>query len=437
MNGSALALIVVAQLAVLATGVRFLRTAKIAEWGMFQAAGALAAILVLSVFIFVVSEPPYVFSDFRKAYYPAGVAVLESADALSPLIERVFFVNLPSVAYFFAPLGLLPFKWAAVVFFAAGIAATLLAWRLLAQQAQLTHAGMLVLLLLFAANGPLLNSLREGNTSHYVLLLLAVALGFLRDGRHLQAGVALGLCALIKLPLLIFGPYLLLRRNWYATAAFSGVLATAGVISLAAFGWDQNVRWFELCVLQFSRNPIGAFNVQSFPGFFLRLEGGETLLRDWSAHPIEPAQRYLATAIVLALMSLAIAVGARRTNPAADDERQVLEFCVVTTLAVIASPMSWTHYYCWLLVPAAFLLNPSSVIASTPVTRGLAWAAIFLTTPIVLMAIFENSLASQLYAKALVSHYLLGGLIWFGILVWALATLSRKPASQQLAAAAS
>lgn len=444
MNGSVLALTIFAQLAVLAAGVKFLQSANLPGLGRLGSATALAILMAmgaLAAVIFVIAEPPFFSTDFRKAYHPAAVAVLQGPSYLSEVITGIHgFVNLPSVAYIFAPFGLLPFKWSRIPFFILGVVATLWTWRILTREARLNERESFVLLLLFALSGPLVNSFKEGNTSHFMLFGLAVALAMIRMGRHYQAGAVLGLCALIKLPLLIFGPYFLLRRNWPAMFAFGGVLLAAAALSLLIFGWDVHVRWFEVCVLQFSRNPIGAFNSQSFPSVLLRLDGGEALLGDWSGHPVEPMQRHLATLIILAMLAIAVVVGARlpqlKSHPPlpSDDERLPLEFALVTTLAVVSSPMSWTHYYCWLLLPAAFALNPLSVIQSNSTTRYLSWVAIFLATPAVLRATFESPLAGEIYAKALVSHYLLAGLIWFGVLVWALARLSRQSATRTASA---
>jgi hypothetical protein len=33
-------------------------------------------------------EPPVLFTDFRKAYYPAGSAMIGGTEALTPFIER-------------------------------------------------------------------------------------------------------------------------------------------------------------------------------------------------------------------------------------------------------------------------------------------------------------------------------------------------------------
>ena len=90
---------------------------------------------------------------------------------------------------------------------------SLWAWYLLCREAKLDGSKGWLLLFLFAANGPLINSSKEGNTSQMVLLGLVAALVLLKTQRNVVAGVLLGLCALIKLPLLIFGAYFLARRE--------------------------------------------------------------------------------------------------------------------------------------------------------------------------------------------------------------------------------
>lgn len=379
---------------------------------------------LLAAAVFWVSEPHFLFNDFRKAYYPAAVAVLDRPDALWPLIEKIQFVNLPVVAYLFAPLGLVSFKLSAAAFFVAGVAATLLAWRELVRLLPMAGHDRLVLLLLIAANGPLLYSLKEGNTSHFVLLALVVSLSLLHQQKSVLAGLLLGVCALIKLPLLIFAPYFLLRRNWSALAGFTGLLAGAGLLSIVIFGWEFNARWFELCVIQFSRNPIAAFNVQSIPSFLLRLQAGDALLRDWSGQVVPFVQRFSATAAALSMVAAAVLIGMRRPQTQLDDRWLNYEFALVTCLAIVTSPMSWTHYYCWLLLPAALFLSAESVIASTATSRRMAWAAILLVTPAVGIADFGGNVISAIYLKLAISHYLFGGLIWTGLLIWALARLA-------------
>ena len=62
------------------------------------------------------------------------------------------------------------------MFLAVGIPAALTAWALLVRLARLDATKAALLLFLFMINGPMVNSLREGNTTHFLLLLLVLAL---------------------------------------------------------------------------------------------------------------------------------------------------------------------------------------------------------------------------------------------------------------------
>jgi hypothetical protein len=396
----------------------------------------LAICVVMAVFVFWISEPlvePRVlFTDFRKAYYPAGSAVLQGPAALAPLLEQGVggFVNLPIVAYLFAPFGLLPVRFAAQAYFVLGVAAILLSWFLLAREAGLKGAERWLLLFLFAANGPMLNSLKEGNTSHMVLLALVAGHFLLRTNRALAAGVILGLSALVKLPFLIFAPYLLLRRPWASAVGFGSVVAAGALLSVAVFGWAANQRWLELCVLPFSSNPVAAFNVQSIPGFLARLSLGPDVLREWSSLPAEPLHRLIGSALAAAmLLGAVLASTVRPSKHAEPEEWKSLEYCLVATLAVIMSPLSWSHYYVWLLVPIAFFLRQGSSIAPSGWPRRLAWIAIVIVSQAVVIIPIAAPVLAAFYSKLLVSSLLFGGLIWYGLLVAARASLGTEGAA--------
>lgn len=303
---------------------------------------------VAALALFAISEPRHLFEDFRVAYYLAGQAVLDGPAALGPQIERGVdgFVNLPIVAYLFAPFALLPDKAAAVLFTLIGLAATAGAFLLLTRLAGLRGTGFWLLLLLFAINGPLHNSLKEGNTTHIVLLLLAAGLWLLRGRRDVAAGLLLGFAAVIKLPLMLFGLYFLLRRNWGATAGFAGFCGAAGLLSLAIFGWEMHWHWLQLSVLQFSSHPLGAFNVQSVAGFLVRLTEGPAALMDWETLRIPaPLQRMTGTVAVGLLYLTALLACVRgsaqgtRTGGAEGSRGQDLEYALVLVLAVVSSPL--------------------------------------------------------------------------------------------------
>jgi hypothetical protein len=256
-----------------------------------------------------------------------------------------------------------------------------------------------------------------------VLLALAAGLHLLRTRREIAAGAALGLAALVKLPLMLFGAYFVLRRHWGAAAGFAVVCGAAALLSLAAFGWALHVRWFELCVLQFSREPIGAFNNQSIPAFLTRLISGPQVLFDWHPRPAGAAQRMVGS-VLTGLLYLAAVWACIRGGTGPQGERHPtgkaqgdLEYLLVLTLAIVASPLAWTHYYAWLLMPVAFFLGQRSPFVAGAAQKA-AWVGIFLATPVVLHVPLSNPLLVMLHAKFALSHVLLGGLVWFALIAW-------------------
>lgn len=406
-------------------------------WPPRRVAIAVAAICSAAfIIVFTISEPISRFADLRRAYYPAGAAVLQDQEMLAPLIERGVhgFVNLPIVAYIFAPFGALPWQGAAAAFLLVGLVLTFAAWRALSVVAELDRRTSYLLLFLIAAGGPVVYSLREGNTSHMMLLGLVGGLHLLRRGRHVAAGALLAVLAVVKLPLMLFGVYFILRRTWMAVLGFSAVCAAAGLASLAVFGWEMNLLWFDRCVRQFASNPLGAFNVQSLQALLMRLVEGPDVLRLWDAQPISTAQRLAGTLLggLLYLAVIIVVCMARapdRGTPDAAGRRLTLEYLIVVCLAVIGSPLSWTHYYAWLLLPIAFLLAQPSPIVDGPRTQRLSWLAILFIMPAVLLPDLSGNWLA-VYSAAGVSLPLLGGLIIYGLTLRAWAMPSHATASQ-------
>ena len=222
-----------------------------------------------------VSYPPLSFWDFIYAYYPAGHALAyNDPAAFRNVIETGAeggFVNIPVVAWLFAPLSWLPPKLAGLVLTLIGLGTTVLAWFWLVRLAKLDNRGRWLLAFLFLVNGPLLNGLKFGNLSYFIIAALAGGLLLVRSGRSGAAGVLLGLATVIKPPLVLFGFFFLLRRDLRGTLAYGAVGITTILLSLLLFGWDINLLWFQTCIVQYSQNWLPTFSVQSISGFILRL----------------------------------------------------------------------------------------------------------------------------------------------------------------------
>lgn len=353
----------------LGAGVQFLQIAAIlAAGGIIVAASrritgapliALSAILTapLAVAVFLISDPANVFEDFLDVYWRAGRLVLDGPQQLRPMFEWGVdgFVNLPIIAFLFAPLGVLQPKPAAAVFLVGGVLVLLATWIALVRVFRLSSRDAGLALLAMGTFGPLHYSLKEGNTSHLLILPLVVGIALLRARRDVLAGVVFGAAAVIKLPLLLIGIYFLLRGRFYVVAGGLAIVVVLLAASLVVFGWDMHVLWYENCIRPFTDSPMAAFNVQSVEATFSKLTLGVEGLYDWTVQRLSGPAAISAQLINLALMAaVAIVIWrGRHNNGALMIEGELMAIIV---LACLRSPLSWSHYYVWLVLPAVFML---------------------------------------------------------------------------------
>ena len=366
----------------------------------------LSAIGFMAAFTFAVSEPPRLFEDFREAYYAAGLAVLNGPDSLIVQLQRGVegFVNLPIVAYLFAPFALLQPKLAAVVFAVVGLASILLAWWMLCRALNLSRFESLVLLALFAACGPLHNSLKEGNASHIVLAFLVGMLWAVKRRRELIAGVLFACAALIKLPLSLLGVYFVFRRRWRLLSGAFAAGALVATLSLLVFGWAAHKTWYTDVLVPYSSGQVLAFNVQSMQAFVGRFSAEGSVLWDWNLYELP-----LRTRIVVSIFSVVLLCSAVASAYALRESRRLpaidVDFSYALIAACVLSPLSWSHYYAWLLVPVAILaanLRPQRNLG-TYVTCGsiamFSWPIVGPSTDV--GSRLANLFASHLFISAL------------------------------------
>lgn len=388
-------------------------------------AAPLAVALALgSLLTFAVSEPQAEwFGDFVEAYYAGGAAALKGLDEVPKAFDRGVhgFVNIPLLAVPFAPFALLPPMVAALAYLILGIVAIIYTWRTLVVELKLDVYTAAMLGLLIALNGPLLNSLREGNTSHFALLAASLALFRLRRQQDLSAGLLLGAATLFKLPLLLFGVYFVVRARLRAALGIAVVLGAVGALSILLFGWSAHVHWYERFVAGAGEKPIGAFNVQSVPALLLRFERAGEVICNWAGLPLSASARYAATGISLTMIgSVAAAVllplrlrgQARPTSPGELD----VEFVCILVLACLLSPLAWSHYYCWMLLPLALMLVAQPPPPAGPRRIWLVLATVAVSLPVLRPWCSPSGFVQVPYLIAL-SHYLLGGVLVLALLV--------------------
>lgn len=363
--------------------------------------------------------------DFDKAYYPAG-SKIAAAPATLYDAEVVDFVNLPIVAWVVAPFSVLPPAAARGAFTLVGVAAVLLAAAWFCRRAGLRAGARAAVLALLALNGPLHYSFGLGNLTHVMLpLLLGVFLAD-RARRDGAAGALAALLALVKIPLFALALHFALQRRWRALCAFAATTAVVAALSLSLYGWELHRTWFERCIHPFARGPLAAYNVQSVDGFLARLSapGGR---QDWS--PVAVGAGFHAARIaLLGLLAGSVIVVCRPGRGAVAGPHGSLDLAIVLALALIVSPISWSHYYLFLLVPLWLLVAGWVEAPARPAWRAVLAAGALLASLPVLGAPGRSGWPLQwLYRATVHSPQLVGG-----VLLWAALLAARRETTRPL-----
>jgi len=260
----------------------------------------------------------------------------------------------------FLPFGLVAFLWQ-IGTMAALYGVVRLCQRLLGGSASLNRR----VAMLWTAAGiwtePLRSTFDYGQIN--VILVLAV-LYAVYSRRWWVSGLLVGLAAGVKLTPAIAGVYLAAARRW-AAAVFSAVVF-AGTIAVSVWATgDQARRYFtELLGDAHRVGPIGTSFNQSWRGGISRIVGHDA----GYSLPV-------AIAIVVTAVLAVLAWRALNSTPAGPDVLGSL--LVVELFGLLASPISWTHHWVWLLPLMIWLFyGPHS---DRPGARILGWVWLTLT----------------------------------------------------------
>jgi alpha-1,2-mannosyltransferase len=401
--------------------------------------------IAIPLIVWQFSEPSDLFSDFYKANYPAAETLWENGlGATWPLTEKGGFSNLPVVGWLYVPFIWVGEEWAGWVWCVIGMVALFGAYQLLQRSTRLGAPHAALLAFLFLINGPIVNSLREGQSSHVVLLFLVVGLVLWRSNHSYAAGLAFGFSALIKLPLLLLGVYFVLRQRWSIVVGGATVIGVTAVLSLLLFGIDGNIGWFQEWVAPYLNGYIPAYNVQSVDGFLVRLSHGEEFLIHWDPPLVPTTFHRIARFLMFAALyggSLVLIWRAHRRAPVVMAEggpspRDLLELSLMINLALLTSPISWTHYYLWLLLPWALYLGGDLPLRDDATTRFLMRASVTLVSlPVIVWSPMEPSWYAAILSRTLVSVWLIGGCLLFVALARGLWQFEAAPAADKVSTA--
>lgn len=386
---------------------------------MWPVALVWGAIMAVIVFVNSLPSPEFIYWDFVECYWLAGQLIWSGPGALAGAYdsESLVFVNLPIVAYLFAPFGLMPPMTGAIAFTFLGVPVVALIWRQFVKMYALDSRDSALLLFALCVFGPLLYTFKVGNTSHFVLALILGGMMMVRSGKGFAAGALFGVAAVIKPALLLIGVLYFLRGRWSVVAGGATVIAGSIALSLLIFGWDMHVLWYETTIAPYASSTVSAYGNQTLQGLIARFEVGGPAGHDYDPHILSAAGRLVAQGLALLLVLGAVVsawLSARLTRPSAEDIE--IEVMMAVILAVVVSTVSWVHYYVWIL--------PAIVVLWTRVQPGqalalLRWPLIGAFALSMGIAFVSHSMTVGRFgpfANFVASHWLWGALIVLGML---------------------
>jgi alpha-1,2-mannosyltransferase len=292
----------------------------------------------------------------------------------------------PFAALVFVSLALVPIPLAEMVTPALSCAGLVLLWRRLD-----LPAGLLVLVPLSLLLEPVWATLHFGQVN--LVLMVAVPLDLSRTGGRTH-GIWAGVAAGIKLTPLVFAAQLVVTRQWRALVRFLAAFAVTVTVPLLVAPGDV-VRFWTSVLPDSGRigAPWFALN-QSTMGALARIGAEEAWVR--------PAWFLVASALTLACLALARALWLRGDLVAATS--------AVGLASLLASPVSWSHHWVW-VVPMAWTLVRwgNSRIA-------LAWLAVFFVAPHLWLPRGDDLELAWTWQHLPGNAYALAGLFWLGYL---------------------
>ncbi|WP_084528672.1 mannosyltransferase [Nocardia crassostreae] len=250
----------------------------------------------------------------------------------------------PFAALVFYPLHFLPFDVVAIAWLLLTVAALFgvvwLALELMLGKEALREPKWRTVAVWWTAVGtwlePMRTTLDYGQVNVFLVLIAMLAV---RSTRWWISGALVGAAAGVKLTPAVTGLYFVARRRWL-TAVWSAMVFAGTIGLMYLITPDETRKYFGELLGDATRiGPVGSATNQSLRGAISRLLG-----HDVGTGPVW---------IVAVLITAVLAVLAWRAL-AADDRLGTL--LIVQLFGLMASPISWSHHWIWLIPVMLWLL---------------------------------------------------------------------------------
>jgi hypothetical protein len=332
----------------------------------------------------------------------------------------------PAIAFLFVPFGWLPLELAALAFFAVKLAALWYVGTTVARHAGLSEGRRRVFLIAFLiVGGYIAEELRFGNVHFLCVTLMVFAYDRAEAESVVLPAAALAVAIATKLTPIALLAYFAFRRRGAVCLVTVGILALLILAPALIMGSAANTRELR-AFATYAAEKIDEDDNYALRGVLVRyLTSGHG-----DVSHIEASVADLPLAVVngiwlVGLIGLGLAALAAVWGDNHDPVVRLLEFSIVLTGIVLASPHTQRRYFVALYVPAVALVALLVRRPAPPDKRSILIALVAIAAPAtILPLLFAGRRLALLYEAG--SPYFFGTLLLFGVLV--MMTVRRKTA---------
>lgn len=300
------------------------------------------------------------YCDFRVYHHTAGEMMAggniydRESEAITPFKYSPFF------AFMMAPIGLLPIKWAAAVFFLINCALTVLFFYLAArifvdEDAPARHLYWIYGLTALFTLRFVFQILDSGQVNTLMCALVALGLYFHERKKDIFCGAFLAAAIMVKYTPAIFLPYFLLRGRFKAVGWTLVWVIVWLVVPAMGIGWAKNWQYLGLWIPSITENSLDrlswiVFKNQSLYSMVIRYTSDIAFHVQVLHLQFKEALKwgYVAAVVVYVMPLLP---GRTKTY----DRR--IDYALLFTLLPLLNPNGWMINFVALVVPFVYLLG--------------------------------------------------------------------------------
>ncbi len=257
---------------------------------------------------------------------------------------------------------------------------------------------------------PLLKALEIGQIQTWLNALFAIALLAYSRGRHVTAGILVGLMATIKPQMGLFLVWGLIQKEYRFAAAIASAAAVLGVASLLHYGLDVHLEYLDVLSM-ISRHGESYFANQSLNGLLLRaMHLGPNLAFTVEAFaPEHPFVRWATFGSSLLFIGFGCWPRLKTRAARSSYVSRGVHFGLAALCFTVASPIAWEHHYG--IVPALFAVSVVALVSAEIENVKRYWIALGVAWLLLCTRISAVGALADTSINFLQSHFYFGALI--------------------------